>query len=571
MNEKESTNKRKSTPQKVGRRQILFGSGFAFLNVAILRKLTRESDDQQSVTTSDIDSAAELTGEPATNLTSGSTTIVESGDSPEPTGSPAGDEMPGIPFTDAGFAPVVDAEFAATTGQRFDIAISGGRVIDPDSGFDFVANLAINGTKVTAIVPKDVPLDATTTIDATGLVVSPGFIDILSYDPNGYGEWYKIADGVTTNLGMHGINRRAERWFAQHADGDHPLHFGGAYDNAFIRKYEGYDLDPYESAKSNEIAGLVERARDNLYNGYIGLHMEPEYTPGVSYDEMNAHAVLAHELKVPLCVHARYSDNQPPGTNLEAVDELTRIALDTGAHVHIEHINSTGGTGVMAEALQKISHAISQGASITACVYPYTFWATTLKSARFTDWQSKYGITYNDLQVAGTPQRLTKETFDKAYQANKLTAAFAIPQADVDLALQTDFVMIGSDAILETDHNNHPRSTGCFSRVLSEYVRARNIIDLPTALSKMTIQPARLLEKGCPDLRYKGRLGIGADADIVVFDAKTVSDRSTIANPAQESVGVNWVLVEGQVAKNPQGLDYGAKAGRALRYDASSI
>ena len=104
--------------------------------------------------------------------------------------------------------PVLDESAARGTDQSFDVAIVGGRVIDPASGFDSVASVGISGSTVAAIsVDADAPpLQAARTIDATGLVVSPGFIDILSYSPNGYGEWYKLADGVTANLGMHGLD-----------------------------------------------------------------------------------------------------------------------------------------------------------------------------------------------------------------------------------------------------------------------------------------------------------------------------------------------------------------------------
>ena len=440
-------------------------------------------------------------------------------------------------------------------------------MIDPASGFDAVASIGISGSTVAAISADldAAPLQAATTIDATGLVVSPGFIDILSYSPNGYGEWYKLADGVTTNLGMHGLDNRADRWFAAHPDGSSPVHFGGAYDAAFVR--EAHGLDPYDVARAGTLDAILADARDDLRNGFVGLHMQPEYTPGTTGDDLLAHAALAAEHGVPLCVHARYSDNLPPGTNLQAISELVRAARETGAHIHVEHINSTGGTGVMAEALGRISDAIGEGLSMTACVYPYEFWATYLKSARYENWQEKYGIDYADLQVAGTLQRLTEQTFADAYDTNSLTAAFAMSSEDVEMPLQADFVMVGSDAILDRSHNNHPRSTGCFSRVLGRYVRERGIVDLPTALAKMTIEPARLLERRCPGLQRKGRLGIGADADVTVFDPETVTDRSTIENPAQESAGIQWVVVEGGVARSPDGRTDHQPAGRGLRSD----
>jgi dihydroorotase len=134
-----------------------------------------------------------------------------------------------------------------------------------------------------------------------------------------------------------------------------------------------------------------------------------------------------------------------------------------------------------------------------------------------------------------------------------LVAAFAIPEADVTTCLRSPFVMIGSDAILEPGDNNHPRATGCFTRVLGEYVRERRTIGLVDALAKMTILPARRMQRSAPVMARKGRLQRGADADVVVFDPATVSDRSTVAEPARKAVGIEWVLVEGQVVQAPGG------------------
>ena len=540
------------TGGSIARRRLLIALGFGVTNVAVLRRVgsgTGSDPDEPSGPQSAPDDATAASTAPERG--SETATVVSE---PAPPDSP-----PQIP--------VVDESAARGADHLFDLAIVGGRVIDPASGFDHVASIGVSGTTVAAIAagPDAAPLQAAQTIDATGLVVSPGFIDILSYSPNGYGEWFKLADGVTSNLGMHGINGRADRWFEAHQDGSSPVHFGGAYDNGFVRQIRG--LEPYDSAPADTIDAILEDARADLRNGFVGLHMEPEYTPGTSADDLLAHAALAAEHEVPLCVHARYSDNVAPGTNLQAMSELVRAARETGAHVHVEHINSTGGTGVMAEALGRINDAIGEGLAMTACVYPYEFWATYLKSARFDNWQEKYGISYGDLQVAGTSERLTEQTFDAAYASNSLTAAFAMSPEDVELPLRTDFVMVGSDAILDPSHNNHPRSTGCFSRVLGHYVRERGVLHLPTALSKMTIQPARLLERRCPGLRRKGRLGIGADADITVFDPATVIDRSTIENPAQESMGIQWVVVEGRVARSPDGSTGAAPNGRGLRSD----
>ena len=546
----------KPTAGSIARRRLLIALGFGVTNVAVLRRFR---SGQDASTNPDADSPPEPQSEPD-DSPDGSTSPDTGSATPTVVSEPAPPDQ--VPET-----PVLDEAAARGPDHVFDLAIVGGRVIDPASGFDYVASIGVSGSTVAAIAagPDAAPLQASRTIDATGLVVSPGFIDILSYSPNGYGEWFKLADGVTANLGMHGLDNRADRWFEAHPDGSSPVHFGGAYDNAFVR--QTYGLEPYDTAATGTINAILEDARTDLRKGFIGLHMQPEYTPGTTPGDLLGHAALAADLDVPLCVHARYSDNMAPGTNLQAISELVQAARETGAHVHVEHINSTGGTGVMAEALGRVGDAIDEGLAMTACVYPYEFWATYLKSARYEDWQEKYGISYGDLQVAGTSERLTEQTFGAAYANNSLTAAFAMSPEDIELPLRTDFVMVGSDAILDRSHNNHPRSTGCFSRVLGRYVRERSVLDLPTALSKMTIQPALLLERRCPGLRRKGRLGIGADADITVFDPATVADRSTIANPAQESVGIQWVVVEGRVVRTPDGATSEAPNGRALRSD----
>ena len=215
----------------------------------------------------------------------------------------------------------------------------------------------------------------------------------------------------------------------------------------------------------------------------------------------------------------------------------------------------------MGEAVAQIETARSEGLAITACTYPYRFWATYAGSARFRDFQQKYGISYGDLQVAGTPNRLDETGWRKAKADNRLTAAFAMSDDDIDTSLSTPWVMVGSDAILERPHNNHPRAAGCFSRVLGHYVRERGVLTLPEALAKMTILPARLLESRSPAMARRGRLQAGMTADVTVFDPATISDRSTIEKTWLESVGVHHVLVGGQVVRSAGVTDQSVRPG----------
>jgi N-acyl-D-aspartate/D-glutamate deacylase len=188
-------------------------------------------------------------------------------------------------------------------------------------------------------------------------------------------------------------------------------------------------------------------------------------------------------------------------------------------------------------------------------MYPYDFWATYLASPRFADgWQERFRISYDDLVVAGSGQQVTAANFAALQADNPLVAAYAIPDADVVTCMQSPFVMIASDAILEPGDNNHPRAAGCFTRVLGRYVRESRTLSLAEALAKMTILPARRLEAAAPAMARKGRIQRGADADLVVFDPETVIDRATVAEPARKPEGIDWVLVLGTVVQAPDGL-----------------
>lgn len=458
-------------------------------------------------------------------------------------------------------APVLDESARLAIGQTADVVFNGARVIDPETGFDRIANVALVGGVIAEI--SDQPIQANREVDVQSQVLSPGFIDILSYQPNGYGEWWKVADGVTSNVGMHGLRFDATEFYDEWSNAGVPINFGGAVHNSFVRQ-QAASIDISQSPDATQLASISAAIEAQVQAGYLGIHAQPEYAPGVSATELSDMGAIAARLGVPLCVHARFSDNEAPGLQAEAVTELVEIARTTGCHVHIEHLNSTGGTGRMAEALGQISDAIDEGLRMTACMYPYGFWATYLRAARFDNWQEKYGISFEDLQVAGTNERLTEATYQQARDNNALTAAFAIPESDLELAIQAPFMMIGSDAILERPHNNHPRSTGCFARTIAQYARERNVISLTTALEMMTIRPANLLAISSPQMERKGRIQIGADADITIFDPLTITDTSSIEDPAQESIGVSYVYVNGTEVRNPNGNITDVRPGTAI-------
>lgn len=447
--------------------------------------------------------------------------------------------------------------------KTYDIVIRNGRVINPETGLDREGlNVGIAGGTIGVVTSR--PLKGERVIDATGLVVAPGFIDNLSYDPNPLGVWNKIADGVTSNIAMHGGTSTPKSWYAHYERNRTPVHFGASF--FYTQARNQFRLSRYDSASRAQIDKLVKDAEEALNNGALGISFSLEYVPGISSDEILPLMKLAHEYNVPVYFHARYSDMEEPGTNIDALNEIIGYARATGAAVHIDHIHSTGGTFSMKQSLEMIARARAEGLDITACVYPYDFWGTYLNSARFDEgWQERFRIGYGDLQIAGTSERLTEKTFQKYRKEGKLAVAYAIPEQDVIDALQAEFVMIGSDAILEPGNNNHPRASGTFARTIGLYAREKGAITLMDAIAKMTLMPAQRLEKQAPAMRRKGRIDKGMDADIVVFDYETIRDRSTVERPDLTSEGIRYVLIGGRVVLDEDGLHKDVRVGEPIR------
>ena len=168
-----------------------------------------------------------------------------------------------------------------------------------------------------------------------------------------------------------------------------------------------------------------------------------------------------------------------------------------------------------------VEGARARGLDVTTEAYPYIAGMTSINSALFNPgWQSKFGISYGELMLPETGERLTKERFDELHNSSvtRSVILFSNTQEMVDKVITNPLVMIASDGA-----PGHPRNAGTYSRVLAQYVREKGTLTLMDAIRKMTLMPAQMLERSTPAGRHKGRLQEGADADIVVFDPATIT------------------------------------------------
>jgi len=264
-------------------------------------------------------------------------------------------------------------------------------------------------------------------------------------------------------------------------------------------------------------------------------------------------------------VHLRYAGGKEPETGLSALEEVVAAAAATGAPLHVVHITSMG-LKYTPQLIAMIEGARKSGLDVTTECYPYTAGSTYLQSAVFDPgWQEKLQISFHELQWADTGERLTAETFEKYRKQGGIVVIHSIPEEAARTAVADPMVMIASDGMPITGAKVHPRGQGTFSRVLGHYVREEKALDLMTALRKMTLMPAQRLEKRAPLFKDKGRIRVGADADITVFDANRVIDKATYENPLEYSEGIQFVLVNGvPVVKDGQ-LVSRAFPGRAAR------
>jgi N-acyl-D-aspartate/D-glutamate deacylase len=489
--------------------------------------------------------------------------------------------------------------------SEWDIVLRGGRVIDPESGLDAVADVAVDGDRVAAVGQDLGPGRAEH--DVTGLVVTAGFVDLHSHVNTTAGLRLQALDGVTTALELEaGVSPVDAAYRAAAAEG-RPVNYGFAASWALARMAAvgGAALDGrLDSLLGNlgrsewqgeatpaEITALLGRLSADLADGALGIGVLLGYAPGSDPAEYLQVAALAAAAGTPTFTHARDIIELVPHTRADGAEEIVRAAGETGAHMHYCHVNSTSQRHID-RVLGVVARAQAAGSRVTTEAYPYGSGMTGIGAAFLAPERlGERGLTPSSLTYAPTGERIASqerlrelrrtdpgglviiELLDEADPADRalLRRSLAFPGAIVASdAMPLTWAGPEPDPLawpLPGGAFTHPRTAGTFARSLRLLTRDTEgaALSLAEALSKCSLLPARVLAGRVSAMRRKGRLQAGSDADIVVFDPATIGDRSSYADSTRPSAGIRHVLVNGAFVVRDAGIVPGALPGRPVR------
>src|SRR5205807_2506420 len=428
---------------------------------------------------------------------------------------------------------------------------------------DAVRNIGLQGARIAVITTHAIRGRDTIDARAGGLIVAPGFIDLHAHGqtPETY-RFYSL-DGVTTALELELGTSDVAAWYGERSAGE-PINYGVSIGHIKVRMAVMHDSGTwmpvsdgaYRAASPEQIGEIAKRIELGLSEGAVSVGAGFPYTPAATRDELLAVFRVAAMAKTPIHVHIR------PG--VDGLKEALALAGETDAPLHVVHINSAGLAETPA-MLALIGEARAHGRDVTTEAYPYDAGMTEIQSATIQDvYKNAPDERLAELEWASTGERLNRASFERYGRTGGPVVVHTNTEQMVAVAITSPLTIIASDAYWQ-DGTGHPRTTGTFARVLGRYVRETHALSLMDAIRKMTLMPAQRLESRVPAMRQKGRLRVGADADITIFDATKVMDRSTYREPSLPPVGIQHVIVNGvPVVANGRAVE-GVAPGREVR------
>lgn len=449
---------------------------------------------------------------------------------------------------------------ACGRGPTYDVVIANGRVMDPESGLDGIRNVGVRAGRVEAVSTS--ALVGTRVIDATGLVVAPGFIDLHEHGQQEESYALMVRDGVTSAFELEVGTGDVAAWYASRSGGqivNYGVSVGHIPARMKVLGDPGTGLLPAGiggsgSASDAQMAEMEAILRKGLADGAVAVGLGSAYTPGATMAEIERMFRVAAEGGASAHIHMR--------NGVAGLDSTIAAAAAARAKLHIVHVNSSGDTSLTA-FLSRIQAARTRGQGVTTEAYPYGAGMTEIQSALFDDWKTWDDSRFGLHQLVSTGERLTRKTFGEARQKGGTVIIHGRSEAQTRAGISSPLSIIASDGFIEHGRG-HPRTSGTYSKVLGKYVRDEHALPLMDALRKMTLAPAQRLEARVPAMAMKGRVHVGADADLTIFDPATVIDRSTYEDATIPAAGIPYVIVFGQVVVD-SGHVTKARAGRAIR------
>ncbi len=442
----------------------------------------------------------------------------------------------------------------------YDLVVANGRVMDPESSVDAVRHVGIRGRKIEAV--SESPLTGLRVIEASNLVVSPGFIDLHEHGQQEESYRMMVRDGVTSAFELEVGTGDVAAWYAAR-DAGQIVNYGVSAGHIPARMKvlgdPGTGLLPAGiggsgAATDAQVAAMEAILREGLAQGAVAVGLGSAYTPGAPMSEIQRIFKVAGEGGASAHIHIR--------GGLKGLQETIAAAAAAPTALHIVHVNSSADSELDA-FLAAIKAARDAGQDVTTEAYPYGAGMTEIQSALFDDWQSWPDARFGLHQLVSTGERLTRATFGKARAAGGTVIIHGRSEEQTRAAIASPLAMIASDGFIENGRG-HPRTSGTFAKVLGKYVREDKVVPLMDALRRMTLDPARRLERRTPAMVNKGRLKAGADADLTIFDPATVIDRSTYEDATIPSAGIPYVIVGGKPVVD-RGEVTAVRPGRAIR------
>lgn len=433
-----------------------------------------------------------------------------------------------------------------------DIKIVNGKIIDVENKKIIEGDIGIKDGVIIQI--GSVATDSKEVIDAEGLYVSPGFIDIHMHEEDfslTQKKEYDIADtmlnmGVTTcAVGNCGNNRQSiEELYGFIQEKGNPVNYISYIGHNFLRKEVG-NTDIYKKSTKEQIKKMQGMVSKAVEFGAIGVSYGLEYCPGIDTEEA---IEITKEIqgRSDLLLAAHYRKDAIHA--LSAIEEMALIGKESCIPFQISHLSSCSAYGNMTEALKLIEDIVKSGTDLLVDAYPYDAFSTFIGSAVFDDGCLElWNKDYDSIMLTEEPFKgmfCDKELFDKARKEypNMLAVAYVMNESEIVQALNHPLVMVASDGIYR-NHSGHPRGAGTFPRVIGHYVRDEKKLEFFDAMYKMTYMPAKRMK-----LSKKGLLKEGFDADITVFNYDTIIDKATFQDPQLRPEGIEYVLLGGKLA-----------------------